>query len=193
MSESKHYRPNGFIERIGAALVAPRQALAEADEPDAAGRAGSDIAALIGLVFLATHTREIVYAMWVGAAESVRAGVLGLAGALSRAIAMDLAALFIAAFGLTIAAGRKRAMGRDFDLVCVAFVPLITVRLAAELGIQLTGAEVSDSLETLVATAAYGWAAAVLFLAWQTARARAIGGGAGESGSVSAERPEADA
>lgn len=166
------WRPSGFIERVGAALAAPRRALAEADELDAAGRAGSDIAALIGLVFLVTHTREIVYSLWVGVAESARAGVIGLAGALSRAIAMDLALLFVAAFGLTLAAGGKRAMGRDFDLVCVAFVPLVVVRLCAELIIRLGDVQVTERVESLVAVCAYGWAAALLFLAWQTARAR---------------------
>lgn len=168
------FRPVGFIERLGAALLTPRNALAEADELDAAGRAGTDLAALIGLVFLATHTREITYAIWVGAAESLRAGAVGLAGALSRAVAMDLALLFIAAFALTITAGKKRAMGRDFDLACVTFIPLLSVRLVAELTQKLSGVEISGTWESVVAAVAYGWSGYLLLLCWSTTRARSM-------------------
>ena len=166
------FRPVGFVERVGAALVAPRSALAEADEPTSAGTAGSDVALLIGLMFLVTRTREIAIALWVGAAESAGAGLQALAGALSQAIAWDLVLLFVAGFALTIAAGGKRAMGRDFDLACVAFVPLIVVRLVGELFFVILEFPLPEPGHEIIAWIAYGWSAFVLFTAWLCARAR---------------------
>ncbi len=162
----------GFIERVGAALVAPRIALGACDGPDSAGRTGGDAALLLALVFVATHTRELVAAVWVGAAESVRVGLNALFAALSRAVAMELAVLFASAVLLTLLVGRKRELGRDFDLACVAFVPLIAVKLSGTLLLLVTGLSVTTNLKWAFAVVAYGWAAAVLFMAWQTARAR---------------------
>jgi type IV secretory pathway VirB2 component (pilin) len=172
-TEAAAWRPVGFIERIGAALVAPRSALAEADSEHASGTAGSDIAMLIGLAFVAVYAREIAFTLWVATAESMGDGLRSLAGVISGAVATDLAVLFVAGFGLTLAAGRKRALGRDFDLVCVAFIPIIAVRLVAELVVHVAGVPFAGVGHSLVATLAYGWAGALLFLAWRTARSRA--------------------
>jgi hypothetical protein len=183
---STGWRPGSFVERVGAALVAPRAALAEADEPHSAGTAGSDVAALIGLVFAATYTREIVIAVWLGAVESIRVGAQALAGTLARAVAWDLAVLFIAAFALTVTAGGKRAMGRDFDLACVAFIPLLTVRLGTELITRLGDIRLSEGMESAVGVLGYGWAAAVLVLAWGCARRRDEAGPAGAGSNAGA-------
>lgn len=174
------HRAAGFIERIGAALVAPRRALAAADTPAAAGKTGGDVAWLIALAFLATHTREVVLSVWLAGIEGILVGLSTLAGSLSRAVTMDLAFLFAAGIGLTVLAGRKRAVSRDLDLACVAFVPIAAVDVAATLLLRLLQmgpgahgvAGHLPAIDTAVSVLAYGWALVVLGLAWQTARAR---------------------
>jgi peroxiredoxin len=172
--------PYRLIERIGAALVAPRHALvaaeaaANADAGRAAAKTGSDAALLIGLSVVAASTREVLAALWLLAAGSVMDGLGLLVGILARAAAMDLAFLFVAGLVITILAGRKRSFGRDLDLAFVAYVPIAFVRLAAELGLALTGWPLTATAKQVVATLAYGWAGIVLVLAWRTARARAL-------------------
>lgn len=164
--------PTGFIERVGTALVAPRCALAAADDADASGKTGSDVTLLVAMVFVATRARELVAALWVGIVEDAGIGMRAVISSLSRSIAMDLAFLFIAAIALTLAAGRKRAVGRDFDLACVAFVPLIAVELLATLALQLGQQGPTPLIRDAVAVVAYGWSVAVLVLAWRQARSR---------------------
>lgn len=172
--------PYRLVERIGAALVAPRRALdaaeaaANADAGQAAGKTGSDAALLIGLSAVAASTREVVAALWLLAAGSVTEGLGLLVNILAQAAAMDLAFLFVAGLVITILAGRKRSFGRDLDLAFVAYVPIAFVRLAAELGLALTGWPLTAAIQQAVSGLAYGWAGAVLILAWRAARARAL-------------------
>lgn len=174
------WAPAGFIERIGAALLAPRQALAAADAPQASGKAGSDAAWLIALAFLVTHTREVVLSVWLFAVEGLMVGLTTLMGSLGRAVTMDLAFLFVAGIALTILAGSKRAVNRDFDLACVAYVPIAALDMAATLLLRLLprgsagplAQSVGQSIHELVSPLAYGWALAVLVLAWRLARSR---------------------
>ncbi|GAB4517350.1 MAG: hypothetical protein Tsb0020_35940 [Haliangiales bacterium] len=167
------WRPAGFIERIGAALLAPREAVAAADEKAASeGRTGSDVALLIGLVFAAVYTHVVVAAVWLAVDESFVNALVVLFGALARNAANDLAFVFIAGVALTLAAGRRRSFGRDIDLAFVAYVPIALVRLAAELSLTLAGVAVSSALSIAVAVLAYGWAGLVLYFAWQQTRSR---------------------
>lgn len=171
MSRPDHF-PGGMIERIGAALVAPRRALVAACRGPAAGKTGSDAAVLIALSIAASYTREVVAALWLVFADSVTAGLGVLLGVLSRGAAMDLAFLLVAGLLLTIVAGRRRAPGRDMDLGFVAYVPIAFMRLTAELLAAVTGMPLTGAVQQAVAIAAYGWAAVVLVLAWQTIRTR---------------------
>jgi peroxiredoxin len=172
--------PYRLVERVGAALVAPRRALvaaeaaANADAGRAAARTGSDAALLIGLSAVAASTREVLAALWLLAAGSVMDGLGLLVGILAQAAAMDLAFLFVAGLVITILAGRKRSLGRDLDLAFVAYVPIAFVRLTAELGLALTGWPLTATARQVVGGLAYGWAAIVLVLGWRAARARAL-------------------
>ncbi len=168
------WRPAGFIERIGAALLAPREAVAAADEKAASeGRTGSDVALLIGLGFAAVYTHVVVAAVWLAIDESFVNALVVLFNALARNAANDLAFVFVSGIALTLAAGRRRSFGRDIDLAFVAYVPIALVRLAAELSLTLAGVAVSSTLSIAVAVLAYGWAALVLYFAWQQTRSRA--------------------
>lgn len=159
-------------DRIGAALVAPRRALAAADDEAAAGRAGSDLAALIVLGFVAAHLRELVAAAWLGWSHGVGIGLGAFVNALSRAIATDVLVLFGAGLLLTLVAGRARAPGRDFDLTCVAFVPYVVVKLAATLVFLAADRAPGPIVEQVVWFGGLAWCGALLALAWRQARAR---------------------
>lgn len=172
--------PSRLVERLGAALVAPPRALAaaeasaDADAGRAAAKTGSDATLLIALGVVAASTREVVAALWLLAAGSVMDGLGLLVGILAQAAAMDLAFLFVAGLVITIAAGRKRSFGRDLDLAFVAYVPIAFVRLAAELGLALTGWPLTPAAKQAVAVLAYGWAGIVLVLGWRAARTRTL-------------------
>lgn len=176
---TRTWLPGSLVERIGAALVAPRRALAAADaasgdaQGGGAARTGSDVALLIALSVVAASTREVLAALWLVFAGSVTDGIGVLMSILSRAAAMDLVFLLVAGVAITLLAGRGRALGRDLDLAFVAYVPIAFVRLAAELGLALTGWPVTGVVQRSVALLAYGWAGAILLLACTTARARA--------------------
>ncbi len=156
---------------MGAALAAPRLALAAADREEAAGKAGSDVALLIALYFVAGHLRELVVSLWLGRDVGLGQGASTLVTALAHAIAYDLIGLFAASVLLTIAAGRKRSIGRDFDLACVAFIPYLTVKIAATIFFELWGTP-PLMIARGVRVVAFGWTFAVLLLAWQQARSR---------------------
>jgi hypothetical protein len=152
--------------------VTPRTALAAADEDAAAGRAGSDLAALLAFGFVAAHLRELVLAGWLGWTNGVQVGLGAFVNSLSRAIATDVLALFVAAALLTVALGRKRALGRDIDLACVAFVPYLALKFAATLGFLIIDRAPSELAETAVWVVGLAWAGVVLVLAWQHGRTR---------------------
>jgi thiol-disulfide isomerase/thioredoxin len=178
---SRTWLPGRLVERIGAALVAPRRALAAAEAASgtgqgAAARTGSDVAWLIALSVVAASTREVLAALWLMLAGSVRDGLGVLMSIFSQAAAMDLAFVLAAGVGITLVAGRRRSLGRDLDLAFVAYVPIAFVRLAAELALAITGAPVTGPVQRTVALLAYGWAGAILVLGWRTARARAAPG-----------------
>lgn len=151
--------------------------MAAADEETAAGRAGSDLAALIGFAFVAAHLRELVAAGWLGWSNGVGVGLGAFVNTLSRAIATDILVLFGAALVLTVAAGRKRSLGRDMDLACVAFVPYVVVKAAASLVFLALNRVPPGRVETAVWAVGLAWCGVLLALAWQQARARPEGGG----------------
>ena len=176
--DTRTWMPEGLVERIGAALVAPGRALAAAEA--ASGRAqgaastGSDVAALVALSVVAASTREVLAALWLIVAGSVRDGIGVLVSILSRAAAMDLVFLLVAGVGITILAGRARSLGRDLDLAFVAYVPIAYVRLVTELALAVTGWPLTAAMQRSIAVLAYGWAGIILLLAWRTARARSM-------------------
>ena len=178
-SGSCGWLPRGFLDRVGAALVAPRHALQAADRARAEGKTAGDAMVLVAISFVAIYTRQIAVALWISAADSVQVGVQLLLGTLSQALAMKLAALFLAGLTLTVVAGRRRSLGRDFDLACVAFVPLIAIELASALlvrGAAVLGTNLGPVFHASAQAVAYGWAIVVLILAWLQIRHRVVAG-----------------
>ncbi len=153
----------GRVGRWGLALVAPRWALAIGDDPGQPGRAGSDLVALFGAVLVALHLRALVAAGWLTAEFGLGVGGRAMAMVLSRAFTADLAFLIAGAGLVFVAGGSRRALGRAFDLACVAAIPLIVVEgVAIAIG-QVAG---TPPILGLAATAiGYGWSGSLLALA----------------------------
>ncbi len=167
-----------FVDRIGAALVAPRRALVAADAEQAAGKTGSDVALLILISVVAINTRAVVAALWLAVVDGVRIALSALMGTLTAALTTDLVFLFGAGVVVTVLAGKRRSLGRDFDLACVAFVPFVAVKLLAALLFGLAGWRLGGTPRQAVTVLAYGWGAFVVLLALLHARSRPLPAGA---------------
>jgi hypothetical protein len=143
-------------ERLGAALVSPRAAFAEAE----AGRGGTGDAAILALVaFVCAELPALVQAAWTGLVSGFGPALGMLAGRLSGFVGHALIVWAIGGVAITVAAGRRRRPGRDFELAAVAFVPYLVARLGFALLPGPTRAE-----EAAAAVLAAGWVvAAILF------------------------------
>jgi hypothetical protein len=161
--------PN-VVDRLGAALVAPRQALAAAELPAAAGRAPGDLAVLVLAGFAATHILSLTRAGWMIIDGDGMGAVHALLGQISAAVRAPL--MFVLAGGALVAvlAGKRRSIGTDFDLACVAAVPLGAIAVLLELAARALPLAwwVNDAGVVL----GCGWGAVILGLAVRQARAR---------------------
>jgi thiol-disulfide isomerase/thioredoxin len=151
--------------RLGLALAAPRWALAVADDPAEPGRAGTDLLLLFLLLLFGAHLRALVGAGWLAAVAGAGVGGRALLAVVSRAYTADLAFLIIGAGVLWVAGGPRRALGRAFDLACVALVPVLAVEVIATAVVQGIGVAAPDWVGGLVTLCAYSWSGALLALA----------------------------
>jgi hypothetical protein len=166
------------MERLGAALVAPVRALAASDTGPGAGRAPADLAVLVLAGFIATRLPHLVKAAWLAVDGSGMDGVHLLLADLSGTLMAPLVFVVIGGLAVTVLAGGRRRMAADFDLACVAAVPLGAipplVQLASRLGATSPGVMVAASW------ASYAWGGALVALAARQARRRAPATGGAE-------------
>jgi hypothetical protein len=158
-----------FVERVGAALVAPRAALAQAET----GYGGlADAALLLALKVVCIETPSLIAALWsfvlVGPGLALRA----LLARLSEAIGVDLVLLVAGGALVTLAAGARRNPARDFDLAAVAWTPVLAVDTFGTLVARVAGVTLGGPVPVLW-LAALGWMGALLALATSRARGRA--------------------
>jgi hypothetical protein len=151
-----------WVDRLGAALLAPKKAFAEAD----AGRGGApDAALLLALAFVCAELRVLVQAIWTALVVGLGAGLSLLLGRLLDFAGDALVVWGLSGLAITLAAGRKRSPSRDFDLAGVAFVPYLVLRLI------LDWVPAPRTLEDGVAVAAAAlW---VVLAVWHARRSRA--------------------
>lgn len=152
--------PANFVERIGAALVAPRLAVRHVSE-----RVGTDAALLLVLAFVVVHTREAVAAGWLLGVDTLAAGGMALATALSRAISIKLAFLFGAGVLIWLGSGRGRSFSRGFDHAAVALVPVVFVEVFVTLISRAAYASPPQWLQRGTTVVAFAWGLAVAVLA----------------------------
>jgi len=114
-----------FFTRWGQALIAPRAAMARADDDPLPGRPASDLMRALALVLVVAHTRELVAAGWIATRLGVKAATA----------TWPLVFTLVATLVITTAAGRRRALGRDADLACVAaLAPTLVALVASTIG-----------------------------------------------------------
>ncbi len=156
-----------WMDRIGAALVAPRAALRASDGPEGQGRSGGDITTLLLLTIAAIEAELFVTVGWMVVDGEYSGALTVLATGAQKHLIMPIILLLAGSLALTILAGKRRSTARDFDLACVALTPLVIVEIVHSLGthagVHAHGVAVSIG---------YGWAAVLWLLALVHARRR---------------------
>ncbi len=165
-------RGASFVARLGAALVRPRAALAQAGDREHAGRSGSDLVALLVLLVFAAQLATVVAAVWLAVAVDVGSGARGVLRVLTSSVTGDLAFLVIGAVIVFAAAGARRDLGRAFDLACVAAIPLVFVHHGASVVVRALEVAVPPALSWAIWGMGCAWAGALLALGIGVARAR---------------------
>jgi thiol-disulfide isomerase/thioredoxin len=160
----------GWLTRIGLAIGRPRWALAIAVDRRYAGRSGSDLIAMIAVLLAATQLRWLAAAAWLGGAVDAGLGLRAAMRVLTGALTVDLGALLIGALVVFALAGRRRNLGRAFDLACVAVLPVVMVQLAATVLAVAADLAVPAALSWPLAL---GWMGALIALAIGPARSAA--------------------
>jgi len=162
-------RPAGWMERIGAALVAPTRALAASETESGSGRAPADLGFLILVGFAAAHLPLLVKAGWLVADGSAMDGLRLVLNQLSWVLMPLLVFVVVAGIATTLLAGTRRSIANDFDLACVAAVPLGAIPPLVELADRL-GAS-APTVKFAGFWLANGWGGALVVLAvWQARR-----------------------
>ncbi len=163
-----------LVARLGLAITHPRWALTIASDRKHAGRSGSDLIAMIGLLLLATQLRGLFGAAWLGTAVSTGLGLRAVMHVLTRALTIDLGFLVLASLLLFVLAGSKRNLGRAFDLGCVAALPLVFVDLLATVVVRAAQLEPPAIAGIVLAGISYAWAGSLVALAIRPVRSIAV-------------------
>ncbi len=162
-----------WLVRIGAALAAPRLALAASDSPEGQGRSSSDITVLLLLAVVVLKTELFAMAGWMVGDGDFRGALTVLMVGAREHLIMPIILLLVSSVVLTVLAGRRRRIASDFDLVCVALTPLVVIELVHALAhavLPYTGFD----LHTASVVVGYSWSAGVMVLAFMQTRSRAL-------------------
>jgi hypothetical protein len=159
-----------FVDRLGAALVAPGRALAAAERGDG-GMA--DALTLILLKVVCTETPLLVASLWSLVVLGPSVALRTLSARLAGVVGADLILLVVGGILVTVAAGRRRDGARDFDLAAVAWVPVLFVDTIATLGARVTGASITSVVRAGMLGVALLWMGHGLARGIAVARARA--------------------
>ena len=145
-----------FVDRIGAVLIAPRQAVRQN-----AARA-RDVAWLLAARVVAGETPRLARAVMRGVEGSPAAALSGILQAAS-AILPDLLGILVGAILLQLLGGRKKP-DRSMDLAAQAWIPYLAVELVGALLFTALGRPMRPFEEHAVDFVAVGWASAVWLL-----------------------------
>lgn len=154
-----------IVDRIGLALARPRRAFELAGDRRYAGRAGTDLVAVIAIGLVATQLRWFVSAAWLGVAVAPGLGLRAVVHVVTRSVTADLAALMVAALAIWLFARRARDLGRAFDLASVAVIPVVVVHVVAQVMVDLSHRVPSRTVRWIAEGFAYSWLVGLLALA----------------------------
>ncbi len=169
MAVESDARLGRWLARIGAALAAPRLALAASDSPEGQGRSSSDSTLLLLLAVVALKTELFVISGWMVADGDYQGALTVLMVGAREHLIMPIIVLLVSSIVLSIVAGKRRSLARDFDLVCVALTPLVILEVLYAL---LLHAGLDLHLPSVVL--GYGWAGALFVLAVMQSRSRSF-------------------
>jgi hypothetical protein len=158
-----------WVDRVGAALVAPKLALGASDSPAGRGRASSDIALLLLIALIARETHLFVTAGWMLKDGEWAGALTVLATGAQKYLVVGVILLLGGTIALSILAGRQRSIADDFDLVCVALIPLVVLELANALLFAF-----GINLHPVGIVIGYGWFAILWVLSWLQTRTREL-------------------
>jgi thiol-disulfide isomerase/thioredoxin len=150
----------------------PRAAVAIGGARRHAGRAGTDLLALIGVVVVATQLRGLFLSGWIAVRVDSGLGMRAAMGVLTDALIVDLTFLTIAAVVVFAASGRRRELGRAFDVACVAVIPLVVVELVSTTLVRALDVEVPAGVGWALAGVSYAWSGAVVAVAAMEQRSK---------------------
>ena len=162
----------GRLTRFGLALARPRWALAIGDDPAESGRPGVDLVVLLLVAVGVVHLREAVTAGWLIAEGEPRAGMRILVDHVAQAVMMPLGWMLLGAAIIWVFAGSRRAIGRDFDLACVAVVPMVVVTIVAWLVVRIFDLDLPAAAGWVVEGIGFAWTSVLILLAVLQARGR---------------------
>jgi len=154
-----------FVSRIGLAIVQPRHALAIAGGRRHAGRSGSDLLKLLVLMLAATQLRGLVGAIWMAVAVDASLGIRAAIQVMTRSLTVDLALLVIGALVLYAAGGKRRDLGRSFDLACVVVLPLLVVEIVATTLLRAIDVETPPMVGMALVAFTWAWWGVLVALA----------------------------
>jgi hypothetical protein len=126
-----------WLDRVGAALAAPRLALSSSDSPAGRGRASSDITFLLFIALFVRETHLFASSGWMLVDGDWAGAFMVLITGVQTYLLVAVVLLMAGTLALWILAGSKRSMADDFDLVCVCLTPLVVLELANALLFEL--------------------------------------------------------
>jgi thiol-disulfide isomerase/thioredoxin len=160
----------GLVARVGLALARPRWALAVAGDRRYTGRSGTDLIIAILILLAATELRGLVGAVWLAFGVDTGLGFHAAMHVLTRALSVSLGFLVLGALVLWAGAGPRRNLGRAFDLACIAAIPLLALDLGATTIVRALETDIPQAAGWVLTGISWGWAGAVLALAWGPVR-----------------------
>jgi hypothetical protein len=126
-----------WVDRVGAALAAPRLALAASDSPEGRGRASSDITLFLFLALLARETHLFASSGWMLVDGDWAGAFTVLLSGAQKYLLVGILLLLVGTFALWVMAGQRRSLADDFDLICVTLTPLVVMELVNALFFEL--------------------------------------------------------
>ena len=158
-----------WLDRVGAAVAAPTLALASSDAVGNGGRASSDVTLLLLVALFAVETKLFFSAGWMMADGDISGGFSLILMSAHDQLVLSIVLLLAGSALLTIMAGRRRSLSDDFDLMCVALMPLIVIEVANSL-VFAVGLDIHQA----IAIVGYGWTALLFVLAYRQTQSRSL-------------------
>ena len=150
----------------------PALAFQWSERDQSAGQAPVDLVILWLSGVVAIQSDALLRGWFVAREGNFGASLTMWLHVMTKELSAPFVILFAMSFLLWIVSGKTRNAGKDFDLVCVAFVPVVVAHLGLFGVMSLTGLSSATWGATVVSCVAYGWGLLWWFKALRIARSR---------------------